>query len=549
MPELKIEPIAPISDFGQPGLIVTFTCVRCGASCRRELPRPGFLPRYCDDCLPLLNAERVKRWRERHPDRAKAAAKKQNDKRPRKDISTKHDVNDASLASKVIDHNKPTGLTVDEWQTLRRAAGFIMESSGACYLPGLVRERSAASVVMEFPHREMIESLIQKGYLARVKDKRFKSTLNPQGSAQALTNQARAALGMAVITGTGTRVAFDYWMRDALRQAAEKPTIRRDRRTKRGVEALVKLGLLQVVKQTDTSTTYAISPLGGQVVPQLPTADEEWAASGTDKYRDFSVVIPSAAPAVPDPEAAPPVKQNKAAQAWADLNERQQAYLRAIYEADQETERDRQSEGARGNWDNTPASVWRWRLYATLAPGGDTPLKHLIRVEKLIDEGTGSTFAALEKRGLVELKYTSEGTPWESVIGKYEEWTVFVKLTTLGRAAARAGDPDYKPTKKQSVGTLKERQWQALEAAYKAGDEGIKADGSFTYSGFSWQYTWLRLRDYKPRPLIQENLIQEKESGLVPGRMLREYVVVITEFGREYYEQNRQRYAELYPAG
>lgn len=86
-------------------------------------------------------------------------------------------------------------------------------------------------------------------------------------------------------------VKFDWWMRDALRQAAVKKTIRRDRRTKRGVAALIKLGLLVVVKQTDFNTTYAITDLGRQVVPQLPTSDEEWAALTTDKYRDFGVVL------------------------------------------------------------------------------------------------------------------------------------------------------------------------------------------------------------------------------------------------------------------
>src|SRR5262249_12851649 len=150
----------------------------------------------------------------------------------------------------------------------------------------------------------------KKEYLTRVKDQRFKSSTNPQGVAEALTNKASAALGLPVAVEPGSHTTFDYWMRDALRQAAARPTIRRDRRTKRGVEALVQLGLLQIVKQTDTSTTYAISPLGNQVVPQLPTADEEWAATGSDKYRAFSVIIPSAIPVAADLEVARPIKQS-----------------------------------------------------------------------------------------------------------------------------------------------------------------------------------------------------------------------------------------------
>ena len=87
------------------------------------------------------------------------------------------------------------------------------------------------------------------------------------------------------------QVEFDWWMRDALRQASEKKTIWRDRRTKRGVDKLLKLGLLVAVKQTRFNTIYAITDHGRQVVPQLPTADQEWAATGTDVYRRFEVQL------------------------------------------------------------------------------------------------------------------------------------------------------------------------------------------------------------------------------------------------------------------
>jgi hypothetical protein len=101
---IKIEPVEPIPDSDQPKLIVEFVCHRCGVSCRRKMAKPGFLPRYCADCVPLAAAERVKRWRKRHPEQAKAAAKKQNDKRPRRSqrdsALTQSDVNGASLTSK-----------------------------------------------------------------------------------------------------------------------------------------------------------------------------------------------------------------------------------------------------------------------------------------------------------------------------------------------------------------------------------------------------------------------------------------------------------------
>jgi hypothetical protein len=46
---------------------------------------------------------------------------------------------------------------------------------------------------------------------------------------------------------------------------------------------------------------------------------------------------------------------------WAELNERQRAYLRTLYECDQATGSEQRRERAvRGHWDRTPAHEWRW---------------------------------------------------------------------------------------------------------------------------------------------------------------------------------------------
>lgn len=98
---LSIQPIDPVPD-GQPSLFITFTCVKCGKTCRTE-QQPGFVPRYCNDCAAVVerekNAERQRKWREKHPGGntkqvqkwrkdnpvdARQAAAKQNAKRPRK---------------------------------------------------------------------------------------------------------------------------------------------------------------------------------------------------------------------------------------------------------------------------------------------------------------------------------------------------------------------------------------------------------------------------------------------------------------------------------
>lgn len=71
---LDIEPQEPITTL-QPALTVTYSCIRCGKSETRELAKPGFLPRYCEDCRQQAanekSAARVQRWRERHPEQAR----------------------------------------------------------------------------------------------------------------------------------------------------------------------------------------------------------------------------------------------------------------------------------------------------------------------------------------------------------------------------------------------------------------------------------------------------------------------------------------------
>ena len=89
---------------------------------------------------------------------------------------------------------------------------------------------------------------------------------------------------------------------------------------------------------------------------------------------------------------------------WADLNERQQHYLQAIYEVDQEQEKDERSTWRRGGTPR-PASEWRWMEYGTFY-NIHTPLKMKIFLRKLQDEGTGATFEALERRGFITCKYT-----------------------------------------------------------------------------------------------------------------------------------------------
>src|SRR5205823_13509325 len=89
---------------------------------------------------------------------------------------------------------------------------------------------------------------------------------------------------------------------------------------------------------------------------------------------------------------------------WADLNTRQQVYLTAVYEVDQAQEAHIKWLGSRGRLVNTPAREWRWMPYNA----SGAALLRKVQDAGYVDQGTGSTFAALERRGLRSEEHTSE---------------------------------------------------------------------------------------------------------------------------------------------
>jgi hypothetical protein len=146
------------------------------------------------------------------------------------------------------------------------------------------------------------------------------------------------------------------------------------------------------------------------------------------------------------------------------------------------------------------------------------------------DEGTGSTFAALERCGLALCKYEpgSLGGP-----------ILFVQITKAGRKLVRDA-LGIKPEKTLPVGTLREWHWRALCLAYVRGEQGLPCDSDLG-DGFgyvSWK-TCLRLRDY---------MVKGQEHGLIrEGRYNEPFGLVITDFGREYYSENWQHCRDLFP--
>lgn len=233
---------------------------------------------------------------------------------------------------------------------------------------------------------------------------------------------------------------------------------------------------------------------------------------------------------------------------WQSLNKRQQDYLTAIYQADQEVEaaeRSRWSFGERAR----PAEQWRWMPYATSFPSRlpMTVKKHLSWTEQ-ISEGTGATLEALRSRGLILVQHLSaEVLRSRGIISQWQgilegDPIPVIQITPAGRKLVRQA-LGIQMTR-HVTGTLQEWHWRALAKAYAAReDKGVAMEHGWfgEYGRIGWK-TWLRLREYKPAPLIQE-YHEQPEGAAHPTYYLR-----LTPFGIAFYERAYSRYQALYPA-
>ncbi|MBD2459333.1 hypothetical protein H6G80_35555 [Nostoc sp. FACHB-87] len=212
---------------------------------------------------------------------------------------------------------------------------------------------------------------------------------------------------------------------------------------------------------------------------------------------------------------------------WEKLNQRQQATLTAIYHTEQQQESAQKQAWHKG-LSRDPASVWRNLQYYFEPTGHETLLHRLLRQANVVDQGLGSTLRVLEGHQLIECNYR-------------QSELISIKLTTTGRAVARAGLGESAP-KKPPKGQLKPRQWEALVRAYLSGENGIDNNtSSDDYAGFSWRWTWLRLRDYHG---TEEGLV--KEVGYWnQGKYSTKLVITLS--GIEFYKKQWEQYRALYP--
>jgi hypothetical protein len=212
---------------------------------------------------------------------------------------------------------------------------------------------------------------------------------------------------------------------------------------------------------------------------------------------------------------------------WGALNPRQQHYLAIVYRHDQEAER--AVRGELTDWSPRPsADEWRWLTFSVKAPTdlvGRTSIQQQLRMAGEHDPGAGSSLAALRRRALIEVQEDSV-----QVLGSWAP-RVRVRLTRLGRAAARAGLHET-PARRPPPGLMTRRLWAALIRVYAAGEAGLGRDdgGRHSYGGMSWNLL-LQLRDRARGSFIQEG------NGSV----------WVSDRGRRHHELHWACYRELYP--
>ncbi|MEV7681483.1 hypothetical protein AB0O64_23460 [Streptomyces sp. NPDC088341] len=238
---------------------------------------------------------------------------------------------------------------------------------------------------------------------------------------------------------------------------------------------------------------------------------------------------------------------------WAELNPRQQIYLTVIYYADQNAEAN-QKGGAYDWGQGPPASEWRWQTFSVKAPkevAGRTAIQYALAQKNEHDQGAGSSLAALRRRELIEVM-----DDWvQTMLGMVPR--VRVKLTTLGRATARAGLGHTAP-KSPPRGLLSEWLWSNLVRLYRAGPDGMPTDSPHgtppEERAPSDKARFFLERDQR-RPggsLIMSKRVpvgEPYESHMYPGVMNQrtEYRVYLSEAGQAHYEQHVRCYAELWP--
>ncbi|WP_282792924.1 hypothetical protein [Streptomyces sp. CC224B] len=218
------------------------------------------------------------------------------------------------------------------------------------------------------------------------------------------------------------------------------------------------------------------------------------------------------------PGKAKPTALERRLAVWESLNERQQTFVRIIYDLDQETEAKRAYQAAQGHYDKRPASEWR-QIDFTHEPYnrdlyGVTTLQSRLEWEGYHNQGNGSTMTVLLEKGLIE----------QDIRGTRFGVMHTVLLTREGRAVYRAAH-DMGGRGSRSTVDLSDRSWQVLGYLWAADQRGKPLD---------WTYSTT-----VERVLIGKHGLAERATRRVGYQ--------ITEKGRRYYRQHWTEYAQVYP--
>ncbi len=217
------------------------------------------------------------------------------------------------------------------------------------------------------------------------------------------------------------------------------------------------------------------------------------------------------------------------------LNARQRAYLVALARFDLQAEADQRARAGAWHTARDPARLWRGikygpRLDPHLYP--DPPLRGALRAQGLVSQGSGSTWSALERFGLVETSFRTERL---LILGRVASVRVLhVALTRAGRKQGRAWLPAEDLPKPRDPATLSATAWRVLLYAHHA------AGARHTVEA------WWSTGGTPPGPVILKAVTQSlMRQGFTHSIDWTD--VAITAHGAAYVAAQAERYFELYP--
>ncbi|MBL1079730.1 hypothetical protein JK358_35550 [Nocardia sp. 2] len=207
----------------------------------------------------------------------------------------------------------------------------------------------------------------------------------------------------------------------------------------------------------------------------------------------------------------------KALAAWKALNDRQQGTLAAVYSIEAEREASRKRQAAQGDWDATPAAIWR-RIDFAHDPSdrklfGWTELQMRLSFHGWDNQGNGATMAALADRGLITRDQRA------TTFGRMHT----VALTREGRAAARAGTTLRAVPAPKAV--LSARSWEVLAQLWAADQRG---------EALRWGYS-----------KTIEFVLIDKHVPPLAAHAGADYV--ITDRGRDFYREHYAAHVTAHP--